>query len=83
MGMQVALWIGAVAVFSLAQAGMIMAWVMAGRIVRLAQEGVTGTKLLLSVHQLILNATYVGAGVLRAPTVGRTRTTTWTIAARR
>jgi hypothetical protein len=45
MGMQVALWIGTVAVFSLAQAGMIMAWVMAGTVLRLAQEEVTGTKM--------------------------------------
>jgi hypothetical protein len=38
MSMQVALWIGTVAVFSLAQACMIMAWVMAATVLRLAQE---------------------------------------------
>jgi hypothetical protein len=44
MGMQVALWIGTVVVFSLAKVGMILAWVMAGTLLRLTQEAVTGTR---------------------------------------
>jgi hypothetical protein len=45
MGMQVALWIGTVVVFSLAKVGMILAWVMAGTLLRLAQvASVTGTR---------------------------------------
>ena len=43
--MQVALWIGTVVVFWLSQAVMIMAWVMAGVLLRHAQEEATGTKL--------------------------------------
>lgn len=50
--MQVALWIGTVVVFSLAQAGMIMAWVMAGTVLRLAQEEITCTKLFAYVRVL-------------------------------
>ena len=50
--MQVALWIGTAVVFSLAQAGMIMAWVMAGTLLRLAQEEVTGTRLFAYVRVL-------------------------------
>ncbi|TVY99982.1 hypothetical protein EAS64_38500 [Trebonia kvetii] len=50
--MQVALWIGTIAVFSLAQTGLIMAWVMTGAGLRLAQEEVTGTKLFAYVRVL-------------------------------
>jgi hypothetical protein len=45
MGMQVALWIGTVVVFWLSQAVMLMAWAIAGVLLRHAQEQVTGTKL--------------------------------------
>ena len=50
--MQVALWIGTALVFSLAQVGMILAWVMAGTVLRLAQEEITGMKLFAYVRVL-------------------------------